>query len=116
MTLLYGIPNCDQVKAARAWLSQRGIDHDFIDLRSAPVSAEQIRHWLSQIPAASLINTRSTTWRQLSDAERSAAQGEGVINLLQSHPTLIKRPLVQTDSQLFCGFSAEIFQQHFASR
>ncbi|MEC8745072.1 MAG: arsenate reductase, partial [Pseudomonadota bacterium] len=30
---LYGIPTCDTVRKARKWLTENGIDHQFIDVR-----------------------------------------------------------------------------------
>jgi hypothetical protein len=34
---LYGIPNCDTVKRARAWLAAQGIEHAFHDFKKAGV-------------------------------------------------------------------------------
>ena len=35
---VHGIPNCDTVKKARAWLQDRGIDHQFHDFREDHLS------------------------------------------------------------------------------
>ena len=45
---LYGIPNCDTVKKARAWLAERGVEvrfHDFKKQRACPK-----RRWTSGSP------------------------------------------------------------------
>eukprot|EP01136_Pigoraptor_vietnamica_P027799 Opistho-1_new@84539 len=37
MVTLYGIPNCDTVKKARAWLTEHGIAHTFHDFKKHPM-------------------------------------------------------------------------------
>ena len=34
---LYGIPNCDTVKKARAWLAGQGVDYTFHDFKKQGV-------------------------------------------------------------------------------
>ena len=41
-----------------------------------------------------LLNTRSTTWRGLDDAEKSDMTEAKALALMAQHPTLIKRPLI----------------------
>ena len=36
---LHGIPNCDTVKRARAWLAEQGVAYDFHDFKKAGVPA-----------------------------------------------------------------------------
>jgi arsenate reductase len=47
-----------------------------------------------------LMNTRSTTWRGLSEAERARPPGD----LLAAHPTLMKRPLVVDGDRMVLGW------------
>ena len=35
---LYGIPNCDTVKKARAWLSERSLEYVFHDFKKQGIS------------------------------------------------------------------------------
>jgi arsenate reductase len=51
-----------------------------------------------------LLNTRSTTWRNLSEAERNRAP----LDLLKDHPTLMKRPLIEAAGQLYLGWTADV--------
>ena len=37
--ILYGIPNCDTVKKARAWLESRGVNYGFHDYKKAGADA-----------------------------------------------------------------------------
>ena len=47
MVKLYGIPNCNTVKKARAWLDEQGIAYEFHDFKKQGVSPELIRGWLA---------------------------------------------------------------------
>jgi arsenate reductase len=92
---LYGIPNCDSVKKARAWLNDQAWSHEFHDFKKQGLSEALIDQWLALVPWETLLNTRGTTWRQLSEAER--AQGTtaaGARALLLAHPSLVKRPVL----------------------
>ena len=113
MTKLFGIKNCDTVRKARKWLEQQSVQHDFIDFRDTPLSAEQLQRW-HQFVGDDLLNKRSTTWKQLSETERNIDNQANMLALLATHPTLIKRPVLDTGDTVTIGFStdryADIFQ------
>lgn len=113
---LFGIPNCDTVRKARKWLEASGIDHQFIDFRETPTPPDQLRSWLAQV-GAPLLNKRSTTWKQLTDSERQAAEqyGDALIALLGAHPTLIKRPVLEHEGRVRVGFSASDYANEFGA-
>jgi arsenate reductase len=53
---------------------------------------------------ASLVNTRSTTWRGLSDGERETAP----LDLLATHPALMKRPLIVAGDDFYLGWTKQV--------
>jgi arsenate reductase (glutaredoxin) len=114
MTRIFGIPNCDSVKKARQWLAQHARTYEFIDLVANPPPLEQLNTWLERLGAETLINRRSTTWRQLSALQQEHVFGPEAAVLLQAYPTLIKRPLVEHQGQLWVGFSADQFAHYFS--
>ncbi len=107
---LYGIPNCDKVRAARKWLDSRGTEYRFHDLRKDGLTTERLSHWLNQQPLSALLNRRSTIWRQLPQSARNAIE-QGDLAQLAEHPTLIKRPVLETDGQLLVGFDPQRWQE-----
>ena len=115
MITLYGIKNCDTVKKARAWLEQHGVDHAFHDFREDGLDRGQLQGWLDELGWETLINRRSTTWRQFSDAEKQTAETDPMA-LLQAHPTLLKRPVI-TDGEaiLDIGFSPYSLEDYIGS-
>ncbi len=100
---LYGIKTCDTCRKARAALPRAM----FVDLRDDPLPDDLLDRALAAFPD-DLVNRRSTTWRDLSEADRQAPARD----LLQRHPTLMKRPLIVTDDgALHLGWSDAIRAQ-----
>jgi arsenate reductase len=95
---LYGIRNCDSCRRALQWLQSHGADHEFHDLREEQLSRGLLDDWLASDYGPSLLNRRSTTWRQLPADQRQLADRDPAALLLQ-HPTLIKRPVI-TDGEI----------------
>ena len=75
------------------------------DVRDAPLDDATLTRFLAVFPD-SLVNKRSTAWRNLTEAERT----ENPIALLQAHPALMKRPLIEAGGSLYLGWSAETEQ------
>ena len=104
--ILYGIPNCDRVRAARKWLEQKGVPFRFHDLRQDGVDETLLRQWLEQVDLTDLVNRRSATWRQLNETTRQHILN-GDLSLLAQYPTLIRRPVLACSSTLTVGFNPD---------
>lgn len=114
MTTLYGIKNCDTVKKARKWLDANGSDYTFHDFRVDGLSAEQVQSWVESLGWETLVNKRSTTWKQLDESTKAGLNNDSVIQIILDSPTLIKRPLLDIDGDISVGFKATEFEQKFA--
>jgi Spx/MgsR family transcriptional regulator len=114
MITVYGIPNCDTVKRARAWLDQAGLAYRFVDFKKAGVPAQDLPRWLQELGWERLLNRSGTTWRKLDDASKTAVvDAASAAALMQAQPSVIKRPVVQwADGRLSVGFSDELFSTH----
>ncbi|MDO5058728.1 MAG: arsenate reductase [Neisseria sp.] len=114
MIFLYGIPNCDTVKKARAWLDEKGVTFEFQNFKTSAPTPEQLDSWLADIPLETLLNKRGTTWRALSEAEQAqAADRNGAIRLMAERPSLIKRPVLVKDGKAYSGFKPEQYETLF---
>jgi arsenate reductase (glutaredoxin) len=104
--VVYGIPNCDTVKRARAWLSAQGVEYRFHDFKKQGVPALQLQRWLMEAGRERLLNRQGTTWRKLDDAVRAATVDDASASrLMQDQPSVIKRPVVEwADGSLTVGF------------
>ena len=93
---LYGLKNCDTCRKALKALPQAQL----VDVRTDGVGADVLARALAQFGAA-LVNTRSTTWSALD----AGARAQPPLALLQAHPSLMKRPLIETaDGTLYLGW------------
>ena len=93
---LYGIPNCDTVKKSRAWMTEHGLEHDFHDFKKQGVPADLARLWIQALGWQKLLNRQGTTWRKLDADTQAAVQDDAsALAVMQSHPSAIKRPVVQ---------------------
>lgn len=104
---LHGIPNCDTVKKARAWLDGQGVAYEFRDYKKAPPTPEQLRGWTAQTGWEPLLNKAGTTFRKLPDADKAGLDEEKAIALMVANPSLIKRPVVTGASALLVGFKPD---------
>lgn len=103
--LIYGIHNCDTVKKARKWLDAQNLDHQFVDFRKDGIDEIKIERWLDSLGADTLLNKRGTTWRKLSPEQQQFESDKALVTLLCEHPTLIKRPVLESGDKLLVGFS-----------
>lgn len=113
MITVYGIKNCDSVKKARKWLQTNGIDYQFHDFRDQGIETEVLHKWIDQIGVEAVLNKRSTSWRKLDSDQQKTVDTGHLVTLLQSNPTLIKRPVLDVDGIINTGFSPESYQTIF---
>jgi Spx/MgsR family transcriptional regulator len=109
--VVYGVPNCDTVKKARAWLAGRGMPHEFHDFKKQGVPSGRLDAWIREVGWQSLLNRKGTTWRKLDEATREqVADSVSARALMLEQPSVIKRPVVQWDgagpASLTVGFDA----------
>ncbi|RUR39568.1 Spx/MgsR family RNA polymerase-binding regulatory protein [Vreelandella populi] len=96
MLTLYVIDTCDTCRKARKALEDNGVPFKTHDLRKDGVSAELLEHILERVPLQDAVNKRSTTWRNLPQEDKDSLNATSARQLLLEHPTLLKRPLLDT--------------------
>jgi arsenate reductase len=108
---LYGIPNCDTVKKARAWLDQRGIDYAFHDYKKQGADVARIGRWIADAGRERIVNKAGTTYRKLDEREKQGLEGEEAPLILAVHSSVIKRPVVEYPGGLLVGFKPDQWEQ-----
>ena len=106
---LYGIKNCDSVKKARSWLDAQHIVFTFHDYRVDGLAPELLQHFIDDLGVEAILNQRSTSWRQLEDAQKQGLTPSKAQQLMLDNPTLIKRPIVAIGEQLLVGFNPALY-------
>ncbi len=116
--VLYGIPNCDTVKRARAWLSEHGHAVVFHDFKKNGVPPDCLDAWLAAVGWEVLLNRKGTTWRQLDAADREAViDAPSARALMLRQASVIKRPVVEwDDGRITVGFNEATWTPDRASR
>jgi arsenate reductase (glutaredoxin) len=109
--ILYGIPNCDTVKKARAFLAERGIAHDFHDYKKAGVPAEALKRWVARWGWEAVLNRAGTSFKALPEADKAGLDAANAMALMQANPSMIKRPIVEGDGVALIGFKADAWAQ-----
>ena len=116
-TTLYGIPNCDTVKKARAWLAANGHDVAFHDFKKQGLERATVAAWLDVLDWEVLVNRKGTTWRKLSDERRGAVVDKAsALDLMLEAPSVIKRPVLAGAGAPNVGFSDETYRDLFTRR
>ncbi|PTQ72677.1 arsenate reductase family protein [Celeribacter persicus] len=98
MTLIYGIKTCDTCRKA-----VKALGVELTDIRETPLTRAQLERFHAAFGEV-LVNTRSTTWRGLSEEERARDS----LDLLMDHPTLMKRPVIEHDGVLYLGWGKDV--------
>jgi Spx/MgsR family transcriptional regulator len=112
MLTVYGIPNCDTVKKARAWLDGRGIAYQFHDFKKSGVPADRLAQWADAVGWDKLLNRQGTTWRKLApQMQAQAVDSASAQALMREQPSLVKRPVVQWPGQTTVGFQPEDWEK-----
>jgi arsenate reductase (glutaredoxin) len=101
---LYGIPNCDTVKKARAWLDERGLEYRFHDYKKEGADPARLAEWGEKAGWEALLNRRGTTFRGLDEADKADIDETKAIRLMAENPSLIKRPVVEHKGHVLVGF------------
>ena len=98
---LYGLNSCDSCRAARKALKNIAIE--YVDVRESGVPKNVLKIAL-EIFGVALINKSSTTWRGLDEQTRAIDS----LELLQAHPTLMKRPLIVNGPEMTLGWKPDV--------
>ena len=96
---IYGLKNCDTCRKALKAM----VHAELVDVRSDGVAADVIEKAFAEFGDA-LLNTRSTTWRGLSEDERLGAP----LDLIALHPALMKRPLIVDGDKMYLGWTKDV--------
>ena len=103
----YGLKTCDTCRKAQKELRAAGVGFEAVDVRADGVSADKLQEWVSVVDWKKLLNTRSTTWRNLDASDKDGVDEAKAITLMATNPTLIKRPVIELDGEILVGWNKE---------
>jgi arsenate reductase len=108
---VYGIPNCNTVKKALDWFKDHQIDMEFHNFKKSGIDVTKLEEWALKVDWEALLNKRGTTWKMLdADYQKTIISKEAAFKLMQEKPSVIKRPVVETQSgSIILGFDEAQF-------
>lgn len=104
---LYGIPNCDTVKKARAWLDTHSLAYTFHDYKKQGADRVKLAAWVEQAGWEKVLNRAGTTFKKLPDADKQGLDAAKAVTVMAANPSCIKRPVVEHPGGLLVGFKAD---------
>jgi arsenate reductase len=115
MMILYGIKNCNTVKAAIDWLKKNDIEFEFHDFKSKGITSEKLSAWCKQVGWEALVNKKGTTWRQLEEKVKAQVTTEpAAIKLMIEKTSVIKRPVIERKEKVITlGFDESAYTKLF---
>ncbi len=115
MITLYGIKNCNTVKKAMIWLTDRGINFQFHDYKKDGVNKTKLSEFVQKFGWTTILNRNGTTWRQLDKQEQDKiTNNELALKLMLEKPSIIKRPILDLESTQLVGFEISEYENTFA--
>lgn len=111
--IVYGIPNCDTTKKALVLLKAHTVDLSFHDYKEKGITAQKLKEWCKKTGWEMILNKRSTTWRELDEAEQKKVTDEpAAIKLMMKNNSIIKRPIIEINETLLVGFNETAIIKH----
>ena len=112
-TTIYGIKACDTMQKARAWLADHAVAYAFHDYKVQGIERARLEAWAGQLGWEVLLNRSGTTFRKLPDADKVDLNEAKAIGLMLAQPSMIKRPVLETDGGLLVGFKPDLYAARF---
>ena len=106
---IYGIPNRDTMKKARAWLDSHGVKYDFHDYKTEGIGKDKLKAWSEELGWDTLLNRAGTTFRKLPDADKEGLNEKKALALMAEQPSMIKRPVLDLGKKRLVGFKPDVY-------
>lgn len=110
MLIVFGIKSCDACRRAKKYLDEHNIEYRFHDLREDGLDIQMLERWTQRIGWARLLNKQSLTWRKIPEVDRNDMKHDKALAAMIDNPTLVKRPVLESEKFIAVGFSEKRFE------
>jgi arsenate reductase len=115
MLTVFGIKSCDTCRKARKYFAEKDIEYQFHDVRDDGLGIQMLERWAARIDWTKLLNKQSLTWRKVPEVDRDGMTQDRAFALIIENPTLLKRPVLESDTFIAVGFSEKRFSEFWDS-
>ncbi len=108
MVTLYTSPSCTSCRKARAWLKNHNISYSERNIFSEPLSIDEIKQILKMTEDGTeeIISKRSKAYQEL-DINIGEMPLQELLDLVQKHPGLLRRPIIMDEKRLQVGYNED---------
>lgn len=114
MLTVFGIKSCDTCRRARKYFAENDIEFGFHDVRDDGLDIQMLERWASRIDWEKLLNKKSLTWRKIPEVDRAEMNQAKAFALMLENPTLVKRPVLESEAFIAVGFSEKRFSDYLS--
>ena len=111
---IYHLKTCDTCRKAIKALRAAGHKPDLHDVRADGLDRATLETLEAALGYEALVNKKSTTWRGLSDTQKSALSRESALALLAENPTLMKRPVIESSGHFTLGWTKSVQAEYIS--
>ncbi|MEX0928032.1 MAG: Spx/MgsR family RNA polymerase-binding regulatory protein [Balneolales bacterium] len=106
MLEVFGIKNCDTIKKTRKWLEENSFEYTFRDVKSNPLSPNELACFVKKVGLEGLVNKRGRTWKMLGLSDKNLNDND-LFEVLLEKQTMIRRPVLKKDEAVLVGFDED---------
>lgn len=97
------------MKKTFAWFEGHDVAFSFHDYKKQGVDEKVLAKAIKEHGWETVINKRGTTWRQLSETQKSQMDDKSAMVVALENPSIIKRPLIASGDVIIIGFDVDAF-------
>lgn len=108
MVTLYTSPSCTSCRKACAWLRNHNISYSERNIFLEPLSIDEIKQILQMTEDGTeeIISKRSKAYQEL-DINIEEMPLQELLDLVQKHPGLLRRPIIMDEKRLQVGYNED---------
>ncbi|MGO2698081.1 MAG: transcriptional regulator Spx [Enterococcus faecalis] len=112
MIKLYTSPSCTSCRKAKSWLIEQELPFEERNIFSSPLNKEEIKEilCLTETGTEEIISTRSKVYEKL-NVDFDELSFNELIELIEKHPTLLRRPIILDERHLQVGYNQDDIHQ-----
>jgi Spx/MgsR family transcriptional regulator len=88
------------------------LEVEFIDLKKTTPPSSTIQHWIEQTNIDTVLNSKGTIYKSLKLKDLNLDEN-GKFEWLCKEPMLLKRPIIESSTQVVVGFDEEKYTNSF---
>ena len=101
----YEKPSCTSCRKARAFLEEKGVEMERIDLNKG-LAVEELDRLIGKRNYKLFLNTRNVLYRE-QNMKQNPPDRKAALQLMSESPNLIKRPVTVAGKRIILGFAPD---------